>query len=218
MRGSAAVKALFACAVFAAAGCDGDHIVYRASSDYFPLRVGDYWRYADTVNSGSRIVEVLGDTVHGGRNCIVVADNFEPTYWTKSEGRIEKFVVVTTIRYGEVDTLEQAYRCYYLVPFVVGAAWADTFADTVVAVTDTIDVRHIIEVKVDGLETVGGFTDGVFTDGAFTDVYRLDVSETIAQDDSTVTTNTVEWFAPTVGLVKRAQGGSEELLEDYTLK
>jgi hypothetical protein len=194
--------------ILLAFGCNEDHIVFRATSDYFPLRVGDYWRYQDTLGINPRFVEVAGDSAVAGRACIVVEDNFKETYWTKSEGRIEKFVVETVTLYGEVDTLEQNYRLFYLVPFVVGNRWGDTLTDTVVALTDTIVFSHAIDVTVAGIEDVGDFTD----------VYKLEIFETITQNDSMETIATTEWFAPTIGLVKRVQGGSEEVLVEYRVK
>lgn len=189
-------------------GCNEDHIVLRASRDYFPLKVGNYWRYEDTLINSSRVVEVMGDSAVLGRRCIVVEDNFKEGYWIKSEGRIEKFVAKTITLYGEEDTLEQAYRLYYLVPFIVGNVWSNTFADTVVVLTDTIIFSHTINGRVAAIEDVGNFSD----------TYKVELLETIIENDSTETIATTEWFAPGIGLVKRKQGGTEEVLVEYQLK
>ncbi len=189
-------------------GCSQDHIVLRATADYFPFKVGNYWKYEDAVSKIPHIVEVKMDSVVFGRSCTVVEDNFKESYWVKSEGWVEKFVVKTITRYGEEDTLEQAYRAYYLLPFVVGNIWSDTLADTVVVMTDTIIFHHAIDVTVAGIEDVNNFTD----------TYKVETVETVSQNDSTETTVTTEWFAPGIGLVKRVGEGVEEILIEYQVR
>lgn len=189
-------------------GCGQDHIVLRATGDYFPLRIGNYWKYEDAVTKIPRIVEVKADSVVFGRSCTVVEDNFKESYWIKSEGWVEKFIVNTITRYGDEDTLEQAYRVFYLLPFVVGNTWSDTFADTVVVLTDTIVFHHAIEVTVAGIEDVNDFTD----------TYKVETVETQSQNDSTETRATTEWLAPGIGIVKRVGEGVDELLIEYQVK
>ena len=198
--------ALCGCLLFT--GCDlNNGILRRAAKEYFPLPIGAEWTYRYPDLSTSKI-QVRGDSVAYNYPCLVVEQDFQKQYWIKSEGELRKFVD-TVINIGGTDyPLEQRFRRYYVLPFVLGDTWAEEFRDAVPVMGETIAFEHRIRGKV--------VADTVIRvpAGEFAPCYEVDITETWINGDTT-TDIIQEWYAPGVGLVKRIQGSVEEELQDY---
>ncbi|MBN2538340.1 hypothetical protein JXB37_08710 [candidate division WOR-3 bacterium] len=191
-------------------GCSG-MLFFRSGEDYFPLVRGSLWKFL--AGADTSYFEVTGDSSVGGQVCTVVLVDYAPEFWLKRSGtaEIRRFYHRTLIRGGEEYELEARYGLRYLLPFVEGDSWAETFRDTVVVLgSDTIHYRHRLECRVAGVEPVS------IPAGDFEQCYRLEFTELFEDEDTTVTAFT-EWLAPGVGLVRRVSGTDELVLADYRI-
>lgn len=196
--------------LLAALGCS-DLLFFRAGQDYFPLVGGSQWKYL--AGTDTSYFEVAGDTSVGGQQATILLVDFVPEFWLKRAGtaEIRRYARRTIIRGGDEYELEARYALRYLLPFVEGDSWAETFRDTVVVLgTDTIDFYHRLQCRVGSAETV------TTPAGSFDQCYRLEYTEELRDGDTTVTTFT-EWLAPGVGLVRRVTGPDELVLVDYRI-
>jgi hypothetical protein len=202
-------KLLFA-VLLVALGCS-DLLFFRAGQDYFPLVRSSLWKYL--AGADTSYVEVSGDTSVGGQLATVVLVDFSPEFWLKrsNTAEIRRYSRRTIIRGGDEYVLEARYALRYLLPFVAGDSWTETFRDTIVVLgTDTIDYRHRLSCRVAGPEQL------TTPAGSFDQCYRLDFTEEFQDEDTTVTSFT-EWLAPGVGLVRRLTGPEDLVLVDYRI-
>ncbi len=186
-------------------GCS-ERVLFRAGRNYFPLSAGRSWKYA--LGNDTVYVEVRGDTAVLNRVCIQVDRNFAPEYYITSPNEVRKLIVITRPRPGGEDTVEFRFGLLYWLPPVLGNRYQDRFDTTLISGPDTIAFTHLLDVRVGEIETV------TVPAGEFEDCYRLEFSETIVSEDTTVI-NWVEWLAPDVGVVKRSTGAGDELLVEY---
>jgi hypothetical protein len=192
------------------AGCKlNDGVLRRSAADYFPLHAGSEWRY--DLDGTTSLVRVRGDSLVDNYPVTVVLRDYEEEYWLESQGDVSRFVS-TVVNLGGTDyPLEQRFRRFYVLPFVLGNSWSDDFNDTVDVLGDTIHYRHEIDGKVTAIDTV------TVPAGSFADCYEVDLNELVVVNDSVASISTQEWYAPNVGLVKRVQGSSEELLTEDSI-
>jgi len=194
--------------VLALSGCKfDDGVLRRAAADYLPLRTGSEWRY--DVGGTISLVQVRGDSIAYNSPATVVLRDYAEEYWLRSSGDVRKFVSRLVNRNGTDYPLEQRYRRFYVLPFVLGNAWSEDIQDTLDILGETIIYRHRIEGKVTGVSEIA------VTAGSFSECYEVDLNELIAVNDSVASTSTKEWFAPGVGLVKRSRDATEEQLTEY---
>lgn len=187
----------------------GDLMLFRSGEDYFPLVTGSEWKYL--VGNDTTYTEVSGDSSVGNRSCIVVSIDFIPEFWYREPTQLRKFFHRTVSRGGYEYTLEERYGLVYVLPFVLGSAWRETFQDTVVVLgSDTINYYHRLEAVVAEIAEVNTPA------GTFGQCYRLDFTEEIRSLDTTVTQYT-EWLAPGVGVVKRRLPSGDEELAAYRI-
>jgi hypothetical protein len=203
------ILAFSALALFLA-GCKlNDGVLRRSAADYFPLRTGSEWRY--DLGGTTSLVQVRGDSLAYNYPVTVVLRDYEEEYWLESQGDVSRFVNTVVNRGGTDYPLEQRFRRFYVLPFVLGNSWSDDFDDTVDVLGDTIHYRHKIDGKVAAIAPV------TVPAGSFADCYEVDLNELVVMNDSVTNTSTQEWYAPGVGLVKRIQGSSEELLTEDSI-
>ena len=210
--GTSMFRCLGLCFVFALllAGCKlDDGVLRRSGADYFPLRAGSEWRY--DLGGTTSLVQVRGDSLAYNYPVTVVLRDYEEEYWLKSQGDVSRFVSSVVNRGGTDYPLEQRFRRFYVLPFMLGNTWTDDFDDTVSVLGEPIHYRHKIEGKVAAVMPV------TVPAGNFAECYEVDRNELLVIDDSVATITTQEWFAPGVGLVKRVQGASEEQLTEFSI-
>lgn len=196
--------------VLGLAGCKlDDGVLRRAAADYFPLRTNSEWRY--DVGGTVSLVQVRGDSIAYNSPATVVLRDYQEEYWLKTGGEVRRFVSRVVNRNGTDYPLEQTYRRYYVVPFVLGNSWSEDFHDTLDILGETIVYRHKIDGQVTGVSTVA------VPAGSFSECYEIDLTELVAVNDSVASINTQEWYAPGVGLVKRSQGATVEQLTEYVI-
>jgi hypothetical protein len=190
--------------------CSDDWLLYRTSSDYFPLKTGDEWVYEK--NGTITTIETLTDTTAYGLACSHLIRNFGDEYWSKENGDVKK-LIFRTVDYGGTDyVLQQSWLLEYRLPFVIGNYWSETFNDTVVILGDTFRLHQTMWRKVVQI------ADLSVPAGSFYQTYKLEYSETFSLNDSTEEYSGFEWFAPGIGLIKRVINNSDEVLIDYSVK
>jgi hypothetical protein len=196
--------------VFFLAGCKlDDGVLRRSAADYFPLRTGSEWRY--DLGGTTSLVQVRGDSIVHNYPVTVVLRDYQEEYWLESQGDVRRFVNTVINPDGNDYPLEQSFRRYYVLPFILGNSWSDDLDDTVTVLGEAIHYRHKIDGKVAAIGPVS------VPAGSFADCYELDLNELVAMNDSVTNVSTQEWYAPGVGLVKRIQGSSEVQLTEFSI-
>ena len=110
--------------VLALSGCKfDDGVLRRAAADYFPLRAGFEWRY--DVGGTISLVQVRGDSIAHNSPVTVVLRDYAEEYWLRTSGDVRKFVSRLVNRGGTDYPLEQRFRRYYVLPFVLGNTWSE---------------------------------------------------------------------------------------------
>lgn len=188
-----------------------DWLLYRASSDYFPLKTGNWWQYSQYGQIEQ--VEVKSETIVYGTNCIHLLRNYSDEFWKKTDNEIRK-LYVRKINIGGTDfEIQKAWLLQYQLPFVLGAQWAETFTDTVLVMGDTIRIFHTVSRVVREIGDVNVLA------GTFHQCYKLDYIEQVKINDSLVEDYAgYECYAPQIGLVKKVINNRETLLMDYSVK
>ena len=178
--------------------CNEDKTLYRATSDYFPLKNGMIWYYANNFdNTDTSIVKVIGDTSAYGRPCILVSRGSLEEYWIKDKSEIKKLVDIKINRAGFDFFLEQDYRQYFQLPLIKDNSWRDSLHYSIDVLGDMINFRHIIVGKVEDIEDISTPA------GEFSEVYRVSLVDTLQVDDSVTVKTSFYWLAPEVGIVKQ---------------
>jgi hypothetical protein len=205
-------KLLFIIALFLVViSCNNDDwLLYRTGQDYFPIKKDSWWKYEN--QTGTELVKVEGDTVINNRPCLHLLRNFASEYWVKDNGQIEKLVVKTINYAGNDYALQESWLLQYQLPFVLGSAWSESFADTVMVLGDSFRIQQTIARKVVEINDVNTPA------GTFFQTYKIEYVETYTLNDSTENYAGYEWFAPGIGLVKKIINNTEQILIDYSAK
>ncbi|MCX8014955.1 MAG: hypothetical protein N2748_02950 [candidate division WOR-3 bacterium] len=186
-------------------------LLFRAGSDYFPLKAGNWWEYS---NYGQiEQVAVVGETIAFNTPCIHLLRNYGDEFWLKTENEIRK-LYVRTVNIGGTDyEIQNAWLLQYQLPLVLGAQWSEVFTDTVLVMGDTYRIYQTISRMVTEICDVNVFA------GTFHQCYKLDYLEEVKINDSLVERYAgYEWFAPQVGLIKKVINNLETLLMDYSVQ
>ncbi|MEO0072080.1 MAG: hypothetical protein ABIK10_01385 [candidate division WOR-3 bacterium] len=191
-----------------ACNCD-NWILYRATSEYFPLSVGNRWVYKK--GDELRFVEVCSETIIGGYSAFVIRNNFQDEFWKINEGRIEKLIQRYIIIAGNEYLLKRRWGIRYQIPLIWGNHWNDYERDSINVLGQNYSFEYVANWQIVGCEDV------ITPAGSFIESYRLDFFEEITINGEHEIYQGSEWLAPNVGLVKRVINGQEELLIDYTI-
>lgn len=189
---------------------NSDWILYRAGSDYFPLKSSNWWKYES--EGITELVEVKGDTIAYDRSCIHLLRNFTDEYWIKDNSEVKK-LILRTINLGGTDfLLQQSWLLQHRLPFMLGSLWSEVFTDTVIILGDSFHLNQTMWRKVIAVENIN------VPAGTFFQTYKIEFSETFTLNDSIEQYSGYEWFAPGVGLIKRIANNIEQVLIDYSVK
>ena len=177
--------------------CSEDKTLYRATSDYFPLKTGMIWYYVNSAdNNDTSVVKVIGDTSANGHPCILVNRGSLEEYWIKDKSEIKKLVEIKINRAGFDFFLEQNYRQYFQLPLISSNSWCDSLNNSVDVLGDLVNLRHIIFGMVKDIEDISTPA------GEFSEVYQVSLVDTLQIDDSLVVKTSFYWLAPGAGIVK----------------
>lgn len=177
--------------------------------DYFPLKVGDWWKYRFTANGKSaeftvKVVELEGT----GADALIVVETTMPTqvireWYSKPAG----WVLVHRIAYPKNPDLKADYKPIRKLlenPLVVGHKWSWTG-------------KGMMDVDIQDDATVGASEKVIVTAGTFG---AMRVDSTLVQGGQNVEKH--YWYANHIGLVKSTtkSGNVESVNEliDYSFK
>ena len=205
------LKLAFIVAIILANFSCEDKTLYRATSDYFPLKAGVIWQYVNLESNDTCEVKVIGDTSVNIHNCILVTRDAIPEYWIKDKTEIRKLVEIKLNRAGSDFVLEQNFRTYFQLPLIKGNSWRDTLNNSVDVLGDSVNLRHIINGKVESIEGV------TIPAGDFNEVYKVILVDTLWFDDSLSTRFSYYWLAPETGIVKQ-RFESGDTIEQYLIQ
>jgi|UniRef100_A0A7C6A9T7 hypothetical protein len=189
-------------------GCKSDKVLYRATSDYFPLKPGMVWKYIN--NNDTSVVEVIGDTFVLGHYCILVYHNYLEEFWIKDKTEIKKFVDKKLNRAGYDYILERQFRRYFPLPLIKGSSWYEDYQNRVDVLGDTIYIKHAIAGR------INGWGDITTPAGNFTEVYNITLIDSLRLNDSLLVETSHYWLAPEIGIVRYAIPDTFELVQFTT--
>lgn len=188
--------------------CKSDKVLYRATSDYFPLKPKMVWKY--TKDNDTSVVEVIGDTWVFGHYASLVYRDFVEEFWLKDKTEIKKLVEKKLNRAGYDYVLEQQFRCYFSLPLIIGNVWHEDYIATVDVLGSQIDIKHTINGKIVSIENI------TTPAGTFTEVYNITLIDSLQLNDSLLIETHHYWLAPEVGIIKYAAPDTFELIQFTT--
>jgi len=215
-------------------GCKSDKVLYRATSDYFPLKPGMVWKYINTkglcpfespkkfllktwgddpirvINDDTSVVEVIGDTFVLGHYCILVYHNYLEEFWIKDKTEIKKFVEKKLNRAGYDYILERQFRRYFPLPLIKGSSWYEDYQNRVDVLGDTIYIKHAIAGR------INGWGDISTPAGNFTEVYNITLIDSLRLNNSLLVETSHYWLAPEIGIVRYSIPDTFELVQFTT--
>lgn len=191
--------------------CHNDNwVLLRASSDYFPIHNGNYWKYQ--YQNTLIVVEVKNDTVINNTLAKIITRNFENEYWLQNDNELKK-LELRYVNYGGIDyPIQNVFLLQYKFPFILGSSWSTTFNDTVNVLGENYVIKQTIARQVVAIEDIN------VPAGSFFQTYKIDFIESFMLNDSTEYYAGSEWYAPDVGLVKRVINHNEQVLIEYSLQ
>ncbi|UCG92369.1 MAG: hypothetical protein JSV97_01260 [candidate division WOR-3 bacterium] len=188
-----------------------NHIIQRASSDYFPLDEGNWWRYTSANDTLFIEVEPL-DTILNVECFPISADGYV-TYRTKDDNGISDYINIVYNFSGETYTIIEDFIMRIELPLLDGNTFNDSLVDSLELSGEWVKAAY----HVSGVVSVDEYSSGLY-DG---DVYRVEISvrETLMAIDTTIINDTYveELYAPDIGVVQFLAGNSEYHLIAYHL-
>lgn len=142
--------------------CTQDFLLERTGADYFPLAQGNTWIYESRSSqmgwdesrgesTDTITLKVTGTATVAQREAWLIERDGYPTYWWKSDRRIDKFLCETDFFDGEEDTIFSAWIPWLHIPFVLGETKSYSFTQQTELPHDTILIQLHIDYKVDSL-------------------------------------------------------------------
>ncbi len=194
--------------------CSQNKMLYRATSEYFPLKAGMVWYYVNSADpTDTSVVEVIGDSSAYGDFSTLIYRDFLEEYWIKDKTQIKKLFEIKINRAGFEFILEQDYLQYFRLPLITGNSWRDSLINAVDVQGDLVNLRHSIFGKVEEIEDISTPA------GEFSEVYRVLLVDTLWIDDSLSVKTSFFWLAPGKGSVKQrfeAEDTIEQILVQFT--
>lgn len=195
-----------------------DPLVYRIGSDYIPMdAVGNTWSY-NLSSGGEKLVSVAGSSIMLRRDCMRVQVNFQDGYWYKGEDYFDEYVK-TTYLFNEEFVLEERWARRLALPLVLGNTWTDEFENTIMVYGEPVKRSVTLVGKVVAIRDVS-VPAGRFDQCYVVRLEQVGVIDTPYGNGSVDSTFVEEYYAPDIGLVKRANllTLEKEELRDYSLK
>lgn len=207
-------RAVLLCVIIISSNSCKNNIIERAGSEYFPIKEGNWWRYANNDLYEPEIVSITVEPVDTLLQREVYPFNIsgEFHYFSKDIRGIKEYIEMTHNYGGSIYTILQGYITRLELPLVSGNRFIDSLSDSLDFFGEWIKARYLI----DGL--VSDYQD----DELYGEVYKviISISESIATPDSTISSQIYleEYYAPGIGLVRFKNSNSEFSLTDYHLE
>lgn len=190
--------------------CSNNHIIQRASSDYFPLAEGNWWRYVSSDDTLLIEIEPL-DTILQ-TECFPVSAGGYVRYLAKDDESISEYINIVYNFAGETYTIIENFIMRIELPLIEGNVYEDSLVDSLNLFGQWIKAKYHISGEVAEYEYRNDFFEG--------DVYKLEISTTetlISPDTTIINTNYEEYYAPDIGLVQFVTESIEYNIIQYYL-
>lgn len=190
-------------------GCAGRNPLYhRITSDYFPLNEGNQWVY-DQESGGQQTIRIDQRTVWSGREAFLVDEDGTQEYWFKDGATFQEYFRGQVLINGDAVTVGEVWETHLKLPLLLGNAWQTSYESSTSAWGEVLHLNRVRRDTVLAVETIG------VPAGTFQDCYKLreetqlSISSPLLAEPVVETSETFEWFAPGVGMVKRQVSGGE---------
>ncbi len=174
-----------------------NRIIERSASEYFPLKTGCWWRYANDDLYDPMIIDISvenSDTILL-RECYPFNVSGVFHYYSKDPEGIKEYVKLTQYYSGSEYIILQGFVMKLELPLVKGNKFVDSLVDSLEFFGQWIKARY----------TVTGLVADYETDDIYGEVYRVitSIHRSIISPDSTVVNEEYaeEYYAPGIGLV-----------------
>ena len=190
--------------------CSNDHFIQRASSDYFPLKEGYWWRYAsgdDTliidVDSAETILQI---------ECFPVSVGGYLRYLTKNSKSLNQYIKIVYNFSGDDYTIIEGFITRIELPLIKSNVWEDSLVDSLNISGQWIKAKYYTRGEVVRFSYLSDYDGDVYT-------IELQTIEILTLPDTTVidTIDTVEDYAPGIGLVRYDNEEGEYILIEYEI-
>ncbi|MCK4941510.1 hypothetical protein KAS45_05405 [candidate division WOR-3 bacterium] len=187
--------------------CSDNHIIQRSSEDYFPLRAGDWWRYAST--DDTVLVEVEAVDTLLLVECYPVSYDGVARYLAKYDESISQYISVIYNYAGNDHTVLENFLVRIELPLVKGNAYQYSLADSITVANQLIKGQY---------EIIGLVVDYAY-ESDYGDVYEINITtvESLTTPDTSIvdTTDIIEYYAPGLGMIRFQDTAGEYHLIEY---
>lgn len=197
-------------------------LFYHLSQDYSPVgNPGTKWTYQIKVGSqvlGNLNITLDTTTVIGQRKATQVTSGNKIIYWSKTQTEFAEYIEDPIFIYNTEIIVERRWRTRLFSPPLTGQNWNADYSNTEFYLGKSIKRDVHEETGVLSEETVS------VPKGSFDNCFKLKfIRKVLTTSEFPVspradTTETTEWFAPRVGMVKRAKADTLWELLDYEIK
>jgi len=184
-----------------------NHIIERAASEYFPIKQGNWWRYAN--NQDALLIEVQPKDTILQIECYPISFSGRVDYFSKTSKAISKYIRIVYNFSGDDYPIVVGFVKRIELPLVATNAYQDSLCDSLELFGATIKAKYIVNGSVSAYED----------DKLYGSVYKIILTETetlIAPETTIVNTSYLEeYYAPDIGLVRFCNAQGEYRLLEY---
>ncbi|MGQ9534722.1 MAG: hypothetical protein ACUVQ3_04840 [bacterium] len=191
-----------------------NHIIERSSNEYFPLKSGNWWQYANNDLYNPQVINIDVDSVVTflQRECYPFNVSGELHYFSKDTKGIKEYIEMTHNYSGATYVILQGYITRLELPLVKGNRFIDSLSDSTNFFGKWIKGRYLIN----------GLVSDYENDKLYGDVYKVifSISQSITTPDSSISSELYleEYYAPGIGLVRFKNNDGEFNLTLYHLE
>jgi len=188
-----------------------NHIIERSASEYFPLKEGNWWHYANNDLYNPQVINIVVESLDTllQRECYPFNISGEFRYFSKDQEGVKEYIKITQ-NYGGYDyTILQGFITRLELPLVRGNQFSDSLVDSLDFFGQWIKGRYLIN----------GLVSDYQNDELYGAVYKLIISifQFITTLDSTIASEEYveEYYAPSIGLIRFKNRDGEFNLTEY---
>lgn len=191
-----------------------NHIIERSSSEYFPLKSGNWWQYANNDLYNPHVINISVEPLDTflQRECYPFNVSGEFHYFSKDTKGIKEYIEMTYNYSGAIYIILQGYITRLELPLVKGNRFTDSLSDSL----------NFFGKWIKGHYLINGLVSDYENDKLYGDVYKIifSISQSIMTPDSNISSELFfeEYYAPGIGLVRFKNNNGEFSLTDYHLE
>jgi hypothetical protein len=193
-----------------AVACE-EHLIQRATSDYFQYESGNWWRLVGAVDTLIVEIEPL-DTIRQ-QEVIPVSYNGVGHFVYEADDALYEYVSITYTFSGSDHEVIDDFITKIELPFVVGTSWHDSLYNTIDVSGQQIAARH---------DLTGRVTDCQYNSLYDGDVYTIEISTStlIQTPDTTIndSLSILEEYAPGIGIIRFLNDIDDYMVIDYQVQ